>query len=56
MAKPTFTRKIIANKGSLQVTIPQEIAEALKLKKGDSLVFYYENGSFSCEKMKSLAD
>ena len=56
MAKPTFTRKILANKGSLLVTIPQDIAEALKLKKGDSLVFTYENGSFTCSKMKQLAD
>ncbi len=56
MAKPTFTRKLVDNHGSLQVNIPAEIVKALDLKKGDSLVFIWEDGSFTCEKMKRLAD
>ena len=56
MSKLTFTRKVVDNKGSLQVTIPAEIVKALDLKKGDNLVFSYENGSFTCLKGKSLAD
>ncbi len=56
MAKPTFTRKLVDNHGSLQVNIPAEIVKTLSLEKGDSLVFTYENGSFTCTKMKRLAD
>jgi len=56
MAKPTFSRKLVKNKESLQVIIPAEIVKALKLKAGDSLVFSYENGFFTCSKMKRLAD
>jgi len=55
MAKPTFTRKLVDNHGSLQVNIPAEIVKTMKLKAGDSLVFSYEDGSFTCEKMKRLA-
>ncbi|MHA1366734.1 MAG: AbrB/MazE/SpoVT family DNA-binding domain-containing protein [Candidatus Heimdallarchaeota archaeon] len=56
MSKPTFSRKLVRNKESLQVTVPAEIVKVLKLKAGDSLVFSYENGSFTCSKRKSLAD
>ena len=54
MAKPTFTRKLVKNRESLQVTIPAELVKALKLNPGDSLVFTWEDGSFTCSKMKQL--
>lgn len=50
MAKPTFTRRLISNKGSLLVTIPAEIATALDLNKGDRLVIYLENDKILMQK------
>jgi len=55
MAKPIFTRKLVDNHGSLQVNVPAEIAKALALKKGDYLVIVWENGSFTCSKMKGFS-
>lgn len=56
MTKPTFTRKIVNNRGSLQVNIPAEIVRILKLKAGSSLVFSYEDESFTCKKVDDLVE
>ena len=50
MVKPTFTRKVVFNRGSLQVNIPAEIVGALDLKKGDKLVIYLESNKIICQK------
>jgi len=50
MAKPTFSRKIIDNHGSLQVTIPKEITKVLNLKAGDLMVILLENDKIICQK------
>jgi len=50
MAKPTFSRKIIDNHGSLQVTIPKEIAKNLNLKNGDLMVIWLEKDKITMQK------
>ena len=42
MAKPTYSRKLIDNHGSLQITIPKDIAKKLNLKASASLVIWLE--------------
>lgn len=52
MEKITFTRKLIYNNGSLQVTIPSILVKILDLKKGDILkIKYNPDGSFVCRKI-----
>ena len=51
MDKLVFTRKLIYNHGSLQVTVPKIIAQILELKKGDEIEIQYNpDGSFTCRK------
>ena len=42
-----FNRKVFENHGSLFINIPKPVAEALDIKKGDSVIITYGNGSFS---------
>ena len=56
MTKPKFTRKIVNNRGSLQVNIPVGIVKIAKLEAGDSLVFTYENGKIICSKVDGLVE
>lgn len=42
MAKQTFNRKLIDNHGSLQITIPKDIAKKLNLKASDSMAIWLE--------------
>ena len=43
-AKIRFERQINENSGTLKVTIPKEMAEYLKLKDGDTLIWQPEQG------------
>lgn len=38
-----FTRKVVKNAGSLRLTIPKEIADALKIEEGQIMEIYAEN-------------
>jgi len=51
MGKIVFKRKLIYNNGSLQVTVPKEIVDALDLQKGDIIGITLNNDSFSCTKV-----
>jgi len=56
MAKPTFTRKLVNNRGSLQINIPAHIVKNLKLEAGDLLIFTLKKECFQCTKAKNLTD
>jgi len=52
MPKIIFKRKLIYNNGSLQLTVPKEIVDALNLEKGDTLGITLEDDeSFICKKV-----
>ncbi|MGC9780223.1 MAG: AbrB/MazE/SpoVT family DNA-binding domain-containing protein [Candidatus Heimdallarchaeota archaeon] len=45
-----FRRKVIMSNRSLMVNIPQEIAEAMEIEKGDEIEITYQEKSFTCKK------
>ncbi len=47
-----FKRKVINNHGSLQVNIPIEICEYLKIRKGDTIAISLEDNRFICRKVE----
>ena len=38
-----FTRKVVRNAGSLRITIPKEIADALQIEEGHSMEIYAQD-------------
>jgi len=56
MAKPIFSRKLIDNHGSLQITIPKDIAKKLNLKSSDSMVIWLEKDKIVMQPALDLAD
>lgn len=50
MAGLKFRRKVIMSNRSLMVNIPQEIAEAMEIEKGDEIEITYQEKSFTCKK------
>ena len=51
MSKIVFKRKLIYNNGSLQVTVPKDIVDALNLQKGDTIGITLEEEGFLCKKL-----
>jgi len=51
MAKIVFKRKLVYNNGSMQVTVPKEIVDALDLQKGGTIGISLEEDGFHCQKI-----
>jgi len=50
----TFRRKVVRIGGSLRLTLPPEVAEALKIKPGDEVEYTATNDTITIRKARTI--